>query len=71
VGATGDPAGAGAEGTGRETGSGKRFVDEAVLDDCSTDNADDDLRPDLKGSRSRFKKDVGLNDDLSSGAIAQ
>jgi hypothetical protein len=69
VGATGDPAGTGIEGTGREAESGKGVVDETVLDDCPAD--DELVLLDLKASRSRPKTDVGRDGDLSRGVIAR
>jgi hypothetical protein len=69
VGATGDPGGAGVEGTRREAGSGDGFVDGTVLDDGPAD--DELVLLDPKAPRSRPKTDLGLDDDLSPEAIAQ
>jgi hypothetical protein len=57
------------EGTGREAGSDKGFVDETGLDDCPTDG--ELVVLDLKGPRSRPKTDQGRDGDLSRGAIAR
>jgi hypothetical protein len=69
VGAPGDPTDVGVEGTEREAGVGEGLVDGTVLDDGAAD--DELVLLDPKAPRSQPKTDVGLDDDLSPGAIAQ